>query len=138
ALQLMCVVTGVSYGFVLLSAGLAGLAAALGFIVALGVLGLAETILSPTIPAMVNDLAPNELRGRYNALHALAWSFGSVAGPAMAGLFLGAQMGEEFFALLIAASGVGVLFSRRLKRHVPEQANLIAESDVPEPEPVGA
>ncbi|MGH2807511.1 MAG: MFS transporter, partial [Actinomycetota bacterium] len=38
ALQLMCVVTGVSYGFVLLSAGLAGWAAALGFIVALGVL----------------------------------------------------------------------------------------------------
>ena len=32
------------------------------------VFALGETLLQPTIPALVNDLAPDHLRGRYNAL----------------------------------------------------------------------
>ena len=31
------------------------------------VFALGETLMQPTIPALVNDLAPNHLRGRYNA-----------------------------------------------------------------------
>jgi hypothetical protein len=39
--------------------------------------GLGETMLHPTIPATVNDLAPDHLRGRYNASNSLAFHLGS-------------------------------------------------------------
>jgi MFS family permease len=134
ALQLMCGVCALSYAFVLLSAGLDGWAAAGGFIISLGIFGLGETILAPTIPAIVNDLAPDELRGRYNGVHSLAWSLGSVAGPAMAGFFLAREMGVALFTVNLLAHGGAALYVRRLNRHLPEHANLIGTSDVPEPE----
>jgi MFS family permease len=134
ALQLMCGLCALSYGFVLLSAGLNGWAAAAGFIISLGIFGIGETILSPTIPAIVNDLAPDELRGRYNGVHSLAWSFGSVAGPAMAGLFLARGMGVALFTVNLVGHGVAALYVSRLNRHLPEYANVIGASDVGEPE----
>ena len=134
ALQLMCGICALSYAFVILSAGLDGWPAAFGFIFALGIFGVGETIIAPTIPAIVNDLAPDELRGRYNAVHALAWSFGSVAGPAMAGLFLGAGFGIALFAVNLVGHGLAALYVRRLPRHLPEHANVIQPSDVPEVE----
>ena len=33
---------------------------------------LGETLVSPTLPAIVNDLAPDSLRGRYNGAYVLA------------------------------------------------------------------
>jgi MFS family permease len=40
----------------------------------------AEMLHSPTIPAIVNDLAPDHLRGRYNAAGALSWQTARVLG----------------------------------------------------------
>ena len=49
------------------------------------VYGLGETFYQPTLPAMVNDLAPDRLRGRYNvAVMSIAWQSASVFGPAVA------------------------------------------------------
>ncbi len=45
---------------------LAGLPARAGFFLAMVIFAFGETLFSPTIPAIVNDLAPERLRGRYN------------------------------------------------------------------------
>jgi MFS family permease len=64
--------------------------------------GLGEALLAPTLPALVNDLAPGELRGRYNAVSTLSWQIGPVLGPALAGLMLGNGHGTALLLLLAA------------------------------------
>ena len=44
------------------------------------VFALGETLLQPTVPVIVNDLAPAHLRGRYNAVSSSAGRCSS-AGP---------------------------------------------------------
>ena len=50
--------------------------------------GFGETMFQPTIPAMTNDLAPDHLRGRYNALSSGFFQLGGIAGPVVAGFML--------------------------------------------------
>ena len=45
------------------------------------VFALGETLLQPTIPALVNDLAPDHLRGRYNALSSASFSLPGIIAP---------------------------------------------------------
>ena len=49
---------------------------------------LGETLLQPTIPAITNDMAPDHLRGRYNAVNAGAFQAGTILGPVVAGFML--------------------------------------------------
>jgi MFS family permease len=102
-----------------------GAGAVFGFTLAMVVFGLAETLLSPTLPAIVNDLAPDALRGRYNAASTLAWTTGFLTGPALAGVALDAGAGSALFAALIAACAVAALGTRRLERHLPADKNLV-------------
>jgi MFS family permease len=101
-----------------------------GFVVALGIFGVGETLMAPSIPAIVNHLAPEHLRGRYNALHSLSFNSGFFIGPAIAGFMLGAGAGVEWFASLILGCGVVALLFRWLEGHIPEEANRISETDV--------
>jgi MFS family permease len=55
---------------------------------AAAVMGLGETLLAPALGPLVNELAPEALRGRYNAVDSLVLSLGTLAGPLMAGLLL--------------------------------------------------
>ena len=48
-----------------------------------------ETLWAPVAPAIVNDLAREDLRGRYNALQGMTWTVGSIVGPALAGMLIG-------------------------------------------------
>ena len=49
---------------------------------------LGETMLQPTVPAITNDLAPDHMRGRYNAISAGAFQGGTILGPVVAGVLL--------------------------------------------------
>ena len=48
-----------------------------------------EMIWSPILPSVVNQLAPDHLRGRYNAAGTNAWQISLIAGPSIAGTMLG-------------------------------------------------
>ena len=78
--------------------------------------------LSPSLPAIVNDIAPDELRGRYNAVFTLSWQIGPVIGPAIAG----AALGDAYLVALAAACGACALLARLLARIVPTEANVPA------------
>jgi MFS family permease len=84
-----------------------------------------ETLLPPSVPAPVNDLAPDDLRGRYNGMYALAWTVGFMVGPAVAGAALGAELATPLFAVLIGTCGAIALVARMLERRVPAEMNRI-------------
>ncbi|ORA36212.1 MFS transporter [Mycobacterium aquaticum] len=96
-----------------------------GFIATMVTFGIAETTLAPTLTAIVNDLAPEDLRGRYNAVSALGWTTGFFVGPAVTGLAFGTKHGTTLMVLLIVASLLGALWATRLARHLPASANRI-------------
>ncbi len=70
------------------AAWLYGTAAALVFVFAATVFGLASCFHGPTQAALVADLAPARLRGRYMALSSVSWEIGFVLGPAIGGVIL--------------------------------------------------
>lgn len=81
--------------------GAAVLVAAFASVFALG-----ETLLQPTIPALVNDLAPDHLRGRYNALSSAAFQLPAVIAPPVAGFLIGHGLGDAFIGVLVGGSVV--------------------------------
>ncbi|BCJ86896.1 MFS transporter [Effusibacillus dendaii] len=93
------------------------------FITALTVFGIGETFLSPSLAPMVNDLAPESLRGRYNATFNLSWQVGMIAGPALAGLSLQYGSGSRLFLLLAMICGLCAIVAIGMERIVPQAAN---------------
>jgi MFS family permease len=102
-----------------------GAGAVAGFAATMVVFGLAESLLSPTLSAIVNDLAPNDLRGRYNGVAAIGWTTGFFIGPAVAGALLAKGDGTTLLVILAAASAAASLWARALSKHLPATANRI-------------
>jgi MFS family permease len=102
-----------------------GAAALAAFSLAMALLALGETVVAPSLPPLVNELASDELRGRYNGLSTLAWTTGFIVGPAIAGLALAAGRPEALFLGLIACCGVLALGWLRLERRLPANVNLV-------------
>lgn len=102
--------------------GLPATAAGTLFVLALGVFGVGETFLSPVINAVPNALAPDHLRGRYNALNSATYPVSKFVGPPLAGVLLGggvpgAWVGVVTLGMLLTA-GAAVLLGRRLPSSV--------------------
>jgi len=64
-----------------------------------------EMVHAPTSPALMQELTPEHIRGRASALISLQWGISGIAGPAIAGIMIGAHL-EQLWVLLMA---VGVL-----------------------------
>jgi MFS family permease len=102
-----------------------GAAAEVAFGAAMVIFALGESLLSPTLPAIINDLAPPGAAGRYNGLGALAFTTGFLVGPAVGGAVLGAGWGTSLFAIMILACVLAATAAVRLDRHLPPAANQI-------------
>src|SRR5580692_3842127 len=102
-----------------------GAAAQTAFTAAMVIFALGESLLSPTLPAIINDLAPPTAAGRYNGLGALAFTTGFLLGPASGGLALGAGWGTGLFAVMLLACALAAPAALRLGRHLPAGANQI-------------
>jgi MFS family permease len=87
------------------------------------VFALGETLLQPTLPAIVNDLAPDDLRGRYNALTSSVFQLASVVAPPVAGFFIDRDLSSSYIGTLLAGSVLVVILSLRLEPQLSAQAN---------------
>jgi MFS family permease len=87
------------------------------------VFALGETLMQPTIPALVNDLAPDHLRGRYNALSTAAFSLASIVAPVIAGWLIGNGLGSAYIAQLVVGCGGLALVAAYLEPRLPEGVN---------------
>jgi MFS family permease len=120
--------TGVLFGACWLIALAAGevssrTLAAAGLVLASAVFGLGETLLSPSLPAIVNDLAPEHARGRYVAVYSTSWQVGPMIGPAIAGWALAAGQGVGLLLGLAAACALAWPAALRYERLLPAAAN---------------
>jgi MFS family permease len=96
------------------------------FVASMAVLTVGELIMTPTATALVAELAPADMRGRYMSIYGLVWPIGSGTGPIIAGFlsdqFAPVAMWYGGFVLgLIGAAGF-FLMSRRAKASQPEIA----------------
>ena len=79
------------------------------------IFALGEMIWSPILPSVVNQLAPDHLRGRYNAAGTNAWQISLIAGPTFAGTLLGFNAHWYWLGGLIAGLLVISVAASRLK-----------------------
>jgi MFS family permease len=107
-----------------LTAGAAFAVIALGAVI----LGIGECFHGPAHQALVSDIGPANLRGRYFAVHSLSWGLAGTLGPAVGGFILAAAP----FALWPLASAVclvaalGVL---GIERFIPPTLQRIPRED---------
>ncbi len=102
------------------------------------VFALGETLLQPTIPALVNDLAPDHLRGRYNALSSAAFQLAAIIAPPVSGALIGHHLGNVYVGSLVVGSlVVGALAIVRLEPQLPPEVNGV-HTPAPTPETVPA
>jgi MFS family permease len=137
-------VMGVFWSLAWLCLGLSGLVpgtlgATLLVAACASVFALGETLLQPTIPALVNDLAPDHLRGRYNAVSTGAFQLAAVIAPPVSGILIGQALGEVYIGMLVAGSLlVGALAVARLEPQLTPRVNGLHEVEArPELAPVG-
>lgn len=99
--------------------------ATVAFAAAMVLFGISEAALAPTLPALVNDLAPDALRGRYNGASTLSWTTGFLLGPALAGTALSSSLGGGWFVVLVAAATLTAAGATALGRRLPSTSNTI-------------
>jgi MFS family permease len=94
------------------------------------VFAFGETLLQPTIPALVNDLAPDHLRGRYNALSSGSFQLAAVIAPPISGVLIGHALGDVYIGLLIAGSLLcGLLAIARLEPQLDPRVNGVRDDE---------
>ena len=107
---------------------LTGMAAFVVIMIAMAIFGVGECFHGPAHQALVAEIAPDHLRGRYFAVHSLSWGLAGTVGPAAGGFLLAAAP----FALWPLASAVcvcaavGALHTEPL---VPERFRRIPKTE---------
>lgn len=114
--------------------------AAVLVIASTGIFAFGETLLAPIAPAITNDLAPEHLRGRYNAAASLSFQLAAISAPVSAGFLIGNGMPVTYVATLLAGCVVFGVLALRMGRTLPPTANgLTVSSTSPElPAPAAA
>jgi MFS family permease len=124
ALAVMTAIWAVAWLIVLVTGAYAEAAgAAVLFAVAAAVFAVGECLQGPTQGALVADLAPERLRGRYMAVSTTSWQVGFVIGPALGGLVLSVAPLAlwPLAAVVCLLAGAGSLV---LERYVPRGLRL--------------
>jgi MFS family permease len=75
-----------------------------------------ETVWQPVAPSLVNELAPEHLRGRYNALIGIVWAVSSAVGASVAGVFFTFHAAKLWTICLAAGAVIGGLGVTTMRR----------------------
>jgi MFS family permease len=108
----------VSWAVIASSDAVDGWVAVMLVVVGLGLFGLGETLWAPLAPAIVNDLAVEELRGRYNALQGMTWTIAMIIGPALSGLLIGNGLAHLWVVATVGGTAVAAVLFLTLRRHL--------------------
>ena len=128
AMLALCAATwSVSWLVIASSDFVSGWVAVAAIVVGLGLFGAGETLWAPVAPAIVNDLAREDMRGRYNALQGMTWTVGSIVGPAMAGMLIGYGRPHVWVLCVVGGTALAAVLFLNLRRHLTDaQDGLVA------------
>lgn len=98
------------------------------------VFGLGECFLAPTLQPLVNALATDRLRGRYNALSGSAFSIAFVISPAVSGFLIGHGWGVGWLGGVVGLGAVATLVAARLRHHLSDAQDGLSAALEPEGE----
>lgn len=98
-------------------------AAAAVFGMAAVVFAIGECLDGPARIALVADLVPGHLQGRYWAVSANSWDVGYIVGPAVGGLILAAEP-LALWPLAAGVCGLAVVATLALERRIPREFRL--------------
>ena len=98
-------------------------AAAAVFGMAAVVFAIGECLDGPARIALVADLVPGRLQGRYWAVSANSWDVGYIVGPAVGGLILAAEP-LALWPLAAGVCGLAVVATLALERRIPREFRL--------------
>jgi MFS family permease len=85
---------------------------------AMMVFAIGETMLSPVGPAIVNEIAPEHLRGRYNAAQGLTWGLSGTLAPAITAAFFDNGLSQWWPLSVGVVSLLGGALMLNLRRHL--------------------
>jgi MFS family permease len=97
---------------------LPALIAVISICLAMAIFAVGETMMSPIGPALVNELAPEHLRGRYNAASGLTWALSGSLAPAITAFFFSVHWGNYWPLFVGSASLCGSFLMLRLRRRL--------------------
>ncbi|GGU36887.1 MFS transporter [Nocardioides albus] len=84
-------------------------------VIGLAIFGLGETLWAPIVTGLANTIAPDHLRGRYNASLGLTLTLGQILGPALAGTLIGSGLGHLWALVVIGGTLTAGLVLTRLR-----------------------
>lgn len=93
-----------------------------------GLFGIGEMFMAPSLQPLVNSLASDRLRGRYNALSGLMFSICFVVSPALSGVLIGNGLGRAWILGMAGAAVVAAVVSLRLRRALTDEQDGLAPS----------
>lgn len=116
ALIAIGIIWSASWIFVGISPLLPLIASGIALCISQLVFAIGEMVQAPVIPTLANELAPEHIRGRANAFMSLQWSISGVAGPAITGLMLGADLPTLWVASMFIGSFLAIPLFLRMKK----------------------
>ena len=110
------IIWALSWVFVGVSPYLPVLASGIALCMSQLVFAFGEMVQAPTIPVLANELSPEHIRGRTNALMSLQWSVSGVLGPAITGLMLGADLATAWVVVMFLGCFLSIPLFLAMKR----------------------
>jgi MFS family permease len=92
--------------------------AVISICVGISIFAVGETMMSPIGPALVNELAPEHLRGRYNATQGLTYGLAGTVAPMITAFFFSVHWGDEWPLFVGGASLCGSFLMLRLRHRL--------------------
>ena len=89
-----------------------------------------ETFMAPSIAPLINTLAPEQVRGRANALSSGTYSIAFIISPAISAAFIAAALSGIWIGLLAGGCLAATVVAMRLGRHLPRALDIAPVGDV--------
>ena len=97
--------------------------------IGVGIFALGEMIWSTVGPTLTNELAPENMRGRYNSVDGLMWVFAGAMGPALSGIMLQYELIALWIAIIVVGQLLaGILVLRLRSLLTPAQDGRMSET----------
>ena len=100
--------------------------------VALAIFGIGECFHGPAHQALVAEIGPPHLRGRYFAVHSLSWGLAGTVGPALGGFILAAAP-FALWPLAAAVCAVAAAGALALERRIPPDLRRVPHTEAEPP-----